>query len=52
MARRKAATLGSLIESDAVREAACALIEAVRSEGAQRTLTPKAYARAIREPSC
>ncbi len=52
MARRKAVNRGSLIESDAAREAARALIEAVRSRGAQRPLTPKACARAICELLC
>jgi hypothetical protein len=52
MARSKAVNLGSLIESDAPREAARALIEAVRSWGAQRPLPPKVCPRAICELSC
>ncbi len=48
MPRKKTSSLKPIIESDAVREAAKALVEAVRSELAQRELGPESYEKAIR----
>lgn len=49
MARKKHTPLDPIIESEPVREAARALIEAVQNESANRSLTPKAYLRNVRE---
>jgi 4-aminobutyrate aminotransferase-like enzyme len=49
MSTRRTAKLEPLVESDAIRQAARVLIQAVQDEGAQRALTPKAYTQAIRE---
>lgn len=49
MARKNRSPLQSLVDSEAVLEAARALIEAVREESAQRALSPNAYAKAIRD---
>jgi 4-aminobutyrate aminotransferase-like enzyme len=49
MAKRKFTPLDSLLESDAVRDAARALIEAVQEESADRTLSRSSYQRAVRE---
>jgi 4-aminobutyrate aminotransferase-like enzyme len=49
MARPKRHPLRSLIDAPGVREAAQALIEAVRSAANDRQISPKAYERALRE---
>lgn len=49
MPARRTAKLKPLVESENVRRAARALIQAVQDEGAQQALTPKSYAQAIRE---
>src|SRR5258706_14444858 len=49
MARSKRHPLRSLADAPGVREAARALIEAVRAAAEQRELSPKAYERALRE---
>ncbi len=49
MARKKSSSLKPIIESEKVREAARALVQAVREELAQRVLSPDAYAKAIRD---
>jgi 4-aminobutyrate aminotransferase-like enzyme len=49
MTRKKTSPLLPVIETDAVREAARALIEAVRAEQERRGLGPDAYAKAIRD---
>ncbi len=49
MARKKSSSLKPVIESDKVREAARALIAAVREELDNRALSPDAYAKAIRD---
>ncbi|MCG8589799.1 MAG: aminotransferase class III-fold pyridoxal phosphate-dependent enzyme [Proteobacteria bacterium] len=49
MARKKATPLDPLVATPAVREAAQALIQAVQDEAAERALTPKAYAKALKE---
>src|SRR5215475_5112398 len=49
MARAKRHPPKSLIDAPGVREAAQALIEAVRAASAERDLSPKAYDRALRE---
>ena len=49
MAKRKFTPLDSPLESNVVREAAQALIEAVQHEGVERSLTPSAYTRSVRE---
>ncbi len=49
MTRKKSSSLKPVIESDKVREAARALITAVREELDNRALTPDAYAKAIRD---
>jgi len=49
MAKRRPSPLQPLVEADAVREAARALIQAVRNEADERALNPKAYEKAIRE---
>ena len=48
MARRTKSPLESLVDSETVRNAARALLAAVREEAPLRALTPKQYARAIR----
>jgi 4-aminobutyrate aminotransferase-like enzyme len=49
MARKKSSPLKPVLESDAVRDAARALIAAVQSEQEKRSLGPDAYAKAIRD---
>ncbi len=49
MARKKLTPLDPLTESEPVREAARALIQAIQDESANRSLTPKAYLRSVRE---
>jgi 4-aminobutyrate aminotransferase-like enzyme len=49
MARRTRNPLGSLLDTPAVREAAAALLDAVAEEAQSRSLTPEAYARAVRD---
>jgi 4-aminobutyrate aminotransferase-like enzyme len=49
MARSKRHPLRSLIDAPGVREAAQALIEAVRAAAGERRLEPKAYERALRD---
>jgi 4-aminobutyrate aminotransferase-like enzyme len=49
MAKKKPSSLKPIIESEKVREAAKALVQAVREELAQRELSPEAYAKAIRD---
>lgn len=49
MTKRSANPLTPLIDSDAVREAARALIQLVQEEAAERALVPKSYEKAIRE---
>jgi acetylornithine aminotransferase len=49
MARSKRQPLRSLIDAPGVREAAQALIEAVRAASGERDLKPKAYDRALRD---
>lgn len=49
MARSKRQPLRSLIDAPGVREAAQALIEAVRAASGERELSPKAYERALRD---
>ena len=49
MKKRKATPLDPVLESEAVRAAARALIQAVQDECAERTLSPKAYLRHVRE---
>jgi 4-aminobutyrate aminotransferase-like enzyme len=49
MARKKSSPLKPLVESQKVREAARALISAVREELENRALPPDAYAKAIRD---
>ncbi len=49
MARKNRSPLESLVDSEAVRTAARSLIEAVRNESSQCALSPKAYAKAIRD---
>jgi len=49
MARSKRHPRRSLIDAPGVREAAQALIEAVRATSGERELSPKAYDRALRE---
>ena len=49
MARKKSSPLKPVLESDAVRDAARALIAAVQSEQEKRALGPDAYAKAIRD---
>ena len=51
MPKRKFTPLDPLLESDAVREAAQALIEAVQRESSERTLARGAYDRSIRQLS-
>jgi 4-aminobutyrate aminotransferase-like enzyme len=48
MARRTKSPLDSLVDSEAVRNAARALLAAVHEEATARALTPKQYARALR----
>ncbi len=47
--RRQPSPIDSLLESEAVREAARTLVAAVQHESADRTLKPKTYAKCIRE---
>lgn len=49
MARKNRSPLQSLVDSEAVLNAARSLIEAVREESSQRALGPNAYAKAIRD---
>src|SRR5262245_64941277 len=49
MARSTRDPLRSLVDAPGVRDAAQALIEAVRAAAAERELTPKAYDRGLRE---
>jgi acetylornithine/N-succinyldiaminopimelate aminotransferase len=49
MAKKRPSTLKSPIESDAVRDAARALIQAVRDTSDEHTLNPKSYEKAIRD---
>jgi acetylornithine aminotransferase len=49
MARPNSHPLRSLLDAPRVREAAQALVEAVRAEAADRELSPKGYERALRE---
>src|SRR6187431_1268428 len=49
MARSKRKPLRSLADAPGVREAAQALIEAVRAATAEHELNPKAYERALRD---
>lgn len=49
MARRKTTALPPLLDSEPVREAARRLVEVVQQELGERALTPKAYARTIRD---
>ncbi len=49
MARRSRSALDSLAGAPAVRKAAAALLDAVAEEASSRVLTPKAYARAVRQ---
>jgi 4-aminobutyrate aminotransferase-like enzyme len=49
MARKKLSPLDPLTESENVRDAARALVQAIRAESANRSLTPKAYLRHVRE---
>ena len=49
MAKPGSSPLLSLLDAPKVREAARALIEAVAEEAASRTLSPKAYERALRD---
>jgi 4-aminobutyrate aminotransferase-like enzyme len=49
MARKRSNPLDSLLDAPAVREAAEALVAAVADEAQKRSLTPAAYARAIRQ---
>ncbi len=49
MARPKQPPLGSLLDAPAVREAAQALVAAVRAEAGERELSAKGYERALRE---
>jgi 4-aminobutyrate aminotransferase-like enzyme len=48
MTRKKSSPLAPLVETDSVREAARALVAAVREEQERRALEPEAYAKAIR----
>ena len=49
MVRRSRKPTGSLLDAPAVREAASALLAAVREESEARSLTAQGYAKAIRE---
>ncbi len=49
MSRRASSPLEPLLESEAVREAAGALLDAVAAESESRSLDPAAYARAVRQ---
>jgi 4-aminobutyrate aminotransferase/(S)-3-amino-2-methylpropionate transaminase len=49
MAKKSASPLGSLIESDAVREAARALLDAVAAESQEQALSEKGYEKALRD---
>jgi 4-aminobutyrate aminotransferase-like enzyme len=49
MARSKPSPLSSLLDAPAVREAARALIDAVREEALRRELAPKVYDKTLRE---
>ncbi len=49
MARKKPSPLESLLDAPRVRWAAEALLDAVAEEAAKRSLSPAAYARAVRE---
>lgn len=49
MARSKPSPLDGLLDSPRVREAAQALVRVVAEEARERSLTPKAYARAVRQ---
>jgi acetylornithine/N-succinyldiaminopimelate aminotransferase len=49
MARKSVGSLQNVLESEAVKEAATALIEAVREELDSRALSPKSYEKAIRD---
>ena len=49
MSKKKPTPLDPLTDSEAVRDAARALIQAVQDESAHRALTPKAYLRSIKE---
>lgn len=49
MAKRRSSPLDPLVESEPVREAAQALLEAVAQAADERTLLPNAYEKAIRE---
>ena len=49
MAKKSASPLGSLIESDAVREAARALLDAVAAESQEQALSEKSYEKALRD---
>jgi 4-aminobutyrate aminotransferase-like enzyme len=49
MARTRPSPLKSLLDAPRVREAARALVEAVAEEAGERALTPRQYARALRE---
>ncbi|MEE8476329.1 MAG: aminotransferase class III-fold pyridoxal phosphate-dependent enzyme [Myxococcota bacterium] len=49
MARSKPSPLESLLDSPRVRDAARVLIDAVQEEAAERTLTPQAYEKAVRQ---
>ncbi len=49
MRRRKGSPIDGLLDAEPVRAAARALVSAVAEEAAGRALTPKGYARAVRE---
>lgn len=49
MAKRNRSPLTSLLDSETVRDAARALIDAVREEAPLRALSPKQYAKALRD---
>ncbi|MBW2390514.1 MAG: hypothetical protein JRG89_19090, partial [Deltaproteobacteria bacterium] len=47
--KKRLSPIDSLVGSEAVRDAARALVDAVARESADRTLTSKSYAKCIRE---
>ncbi|MBW2275225.1 MAG: aminotransferase class III-fold pyridoxal phosphate-dependent enzyme [Deltaproteobacteria bacterium] len=49
MAKRNLTPLDSLLDSDAIRDAARQLIQEIQDESAERVLSPKAYLKCVRE---